>query len=413
MHRLVGDRRLHRRPATGVGERGDHRLVVRHGVAGEAERHGDLDHLHRVVERLVAVELGHRPALCLVGVQRVRGQPVVAHRGQLPDQVVHVGHTRVQAEAAGGREAVGGVADQEDPPVAVALGDLRAHVPRGDGQHLERHRPGHRGAHQVGGTLGGDLLLAVPHVHVDPLAVGAVGDERATAGRVDHEVQDTRRVTEQRPEVRRQMDHHERLDGARADQLDAQRTADATGRAVGRQHVRGTHGVGAVLSFDPRRHAAVVLLGRDPGVRVAHAQAVVEQQRLQPVLAEVAQRGGGDGQHLVALPFVRQRADGFAAEQGDPVDAAGLGRGEAGVEHRPHVHAGLPPDLERAGVDGVRGGGALRPLPTLDDDGRQPDLPAQVRGGEARGPGADHQHVDRLGGRRGVAGCARHQKTPS
>ena len=81
---------------------------------------------------------GRRSAL--VGVEQRVGRPARLDGGELPGEVVRVLHARVEAEAAGGREAMRGVADQEDAPLAVALGDLRGHRPGADRADGERMR---------------------------------------------------------------------------------------------------------------------------------------------------------------------------------------------------------------------------------------------------------------------------------
>ena len=47
-------------------------------------------------------------------------------------------HAGVEAEAAGRRHLVGGVAGQEDAAVAIALGHLRRGHPRSDAEDLHR-----------------------------------------------------------------------------------------------------------------------------------------------------------------------------------------------------------------------------------------------------------------------------------
>ena len=147
-------------------------------------------------------------------------------------------------------------------------------------------------------------------------------------------------------------------------------------------------------------------LGRaDPLVAVAHVQLRREQQRFEPVLAEVAQRRRRDRQHLVALALVGKGADHVAAQLRHPVDEAGLVGRERGVEDRAHRHAGLAPDLEGAGVDRVGRGRALRALALLQHDGGEADLVAEVGGRQAGGPATDDDDVD-------VGASARSLRTP-
>jgi hypothetical protein len=82
-----------------------------------------------VADAEVGIGLRHRPALDIVAVEQpVRG-PAPQHIDQLPGEVVRVLHAGVQAEAAGRREAVGRIADQEDALLAERRGDLPTHAP--------------------------------------------------------------------------------------------------------------------------------------------------------------------------------------------------------------------------------------------------------------------------------------------
>ncbi len=66
----------------------------------------------------------NRTALVLVAAEQLGRRPAPEHPRQLPSQVEGVLDPGVHAGAAAGRHAVGGVADQEAPVPAVALGDL-------------------------------------------------------------------------------------------------------------------------------------------------------------------------------------------------------------------------------------------------------------------------------------------------
>ena len=65
-----------------------------------------------VAEREIRVAVRHRPPLDVVGVQQLVVGPAAQHVGQLPGQVVRVLHAAVQAEAAGRREPMCGIAHQ-------------------------------------------------------------------------------------------------------------------------------------------------------------------------------------------------------------------------------------------------------------------------------------------------------------
>ena len=119
-----------------------------------------------------------------------------------------------------------------------------------------------------------------------------------------------------------------------------------------------------------------MLLRTNPSVLVANRVEPGQQQRFETVLAEIAQRRGGDGEHVIALMFEGQRTDDLAAELGEPLGATSLVRRLRGGQHRDHVDTGLPPDLEGAGVDNMGGRRTLRPITTLEHDGAEAELRA-------------------------------------
>jgi hypothetical protein len=128
---------------------------------------------------------------------------------------------------------------------------------------------------------------------------------------------------------------------------------------------------------------------------------------LEVVLRQVAQRGGGDGQLVVALLFVGQPAEHVAAEAINPVHPACVGgrlcRGTDGFD----VDTDLAPHLERAGVQHMRSRGTLRPWAAVDDAYRVAEFGEQHGCGEAHRAGADDQQVD------GVRLSVGHQKMPA
>ena len=131
---------------------------------------------------------------------------------------------------------------------------------------------------------------------------------------------------------------------------------------------------------------------------VAHVDAGlderVDEQRFEVVLGEVAQRRGCHRELLVALAFVGQARDDLAAELGDPVHGAGVGRVLRVGADVVDVEADLAPDLEGARVDGVGGGRALWSVAAFHDQHGATEPLQQQRGGQADGPGAHDQDVD-------------------
>ena len=90
------------------------------------------------------------------------------------------------------------------------------------------------------------------------------------------------------------------------------------------------------------------------------------------MLAEVAQRGRCDRQHLVALTLIGQAADQFSTEFGYPADHASLFWRQRSRKYSVHIDPGLAPDLERAGIDRVGRGCSLGTIALLEHDCREP-----------------------------------------
>ena len=325
--RLAGDRGFDLGAAGRIGEHVGHDPAVLRWIVGESERDRHLGQLERVVERLIAVELSDRSTLGLVGVEDRGIGPAGFHRSDLPHEIVHVGNTGVQPEPSGRREPMSRVPDEEGPAAAVGLGDLRAHVPVRDPEHLEvGGGVGQRCTDESAAARFGEGLhrfgFGVPAVHEHPLPIGAVIHERAARRRVDEEVEHAPRVADERSEVSTEMHHHERLDGPRSGQLDTERAPHAAPPAVGREQVARLDAVLPLRPVDHDAHPVGLLDHRRPRVAVADIEVCRQQQRFEPVLAEVADRCRGDRQHLVALTLERQGPDDLAAELGDPVDVA-------------------------------------------------------------------------------------------
>ncbi len=121
-------------------------------------------------------------------------------------------------------------------------------------------------------------------------------------------------------------------------------------------------------------------------MRVAQRRArcgeLVDEQRFEPVLREVAERRGRDRQDVVALALEGQAPDEVASELGHPVHRAAVG---GVLRDRPDaldVEPDLPPHLEGARVDDVGSGGPLRSVPPLDHEDGAPEPVEEERGGE-------------------------------
>ena len=239
-------------------------------------------------------------------------------------------------------------------------------------------------------------------------------DERAATGRIDDEMQHSEIRRDEVGEIGGDVHHDEGLDRGRPDRFDAEPAAHTTAGTVGGEEIGGAHPGGAFGGLDLDDHMIIMLLGAHPSMLMADVLDAGEQQWFQTMLTEIAQRRGGDGEHVVALMLEGQRTDDLATEPGDPQGTAGLlgrlRRGQQGV----HVDARLAPDLETAGVDDMRGRCSLGSLTTLEHDGTQPALGAQLCGRESGGTGADDDDIDRLDAGVVGGGCILwHQNTPS
>ena len=80
----------------------------------------EVAHLVEIGDAVLEVDARHRPALRLVGVEEVRAGLVAEHRGELPGEIVRVLHAGIEAEPAGRREAVRGIAGEEEAALPVA-----------------------------------------------------------------------------------------------------------------------------------------------------------------------------------------------------------------------------------------------------------------------------------------------------
>ena len=415
--------RSDRSPALGTGDSNGEvrpRLFERAALPACDE---DVDHAHGVVEALVGVVHSHRSALGGVGGEQPGGCPSALGGGQLPHQVVHVGDAGVESQAAGGREPVGGVADQEDPAVAVALGDLARHPPR---SNVVDHEV------EVVGTGGGpeqrrtpllrerpELLdVRVPLLHEHPGGGHVMGHEHAPDVRVHHPVQRGGPVAHQVAQVGRGVDHDEGLEDVGSLHGDSEPGPDTTARSVGRDHVpAGEHGGGAGRHVaQGADHLVGALDPSHPFDAVDQAGDVIAQDGFEPVLGQVAQRGRRNVVELVqpVLHLKGDTAQLIADQCCHPADPGALVGWLAGSQDPVHVHAHRPQDLEGPRADHVGGRSRLHiaaalhydvvdPVEGQEQRCRQPDRSAahhQDRGPFGQAVQSVHRlHLDdRLGG---------------
>ena len=241
MDRLIGDGRLDASTAIGIGEGFVHGRNRGVDILGDTECDRDLDELERVDERLIGVELSHRSTLSFVGLENRLRRPTRLDRGDLPEQVVHIGHPGIEPEATGGRESMSGVADEKHPTIAIALGDLGAHVPGTDAEDLEGNLVVHGGEHDGTSTLLVEGLngvgLGIERAHVDPIGAQPMTHEGATTGGINDEMQHTQVRGREFGEIGGEMHHDEGLDGTRSDGFDTQPVAHTAPGAVGGQQI--------------------------------------------------------------------------------------------------------------------------------------------------------------------------------
>ena len=368
--------------------------------AGDTAGHQHLDHPECVVEALVGIRPGHRTPLGLIGVEQAGPCPATLHGGELPHQVVRVGHPGVESQTSGGREAVGGVAHQEDVSVPVALGDLARHPPRTDvlDDEVEVLHSGSR-PEQRGTTLGGVLVerlrFGVPVMHEDPRGPEVVGHEDTAHLRVHRPVEGRRAFADQMTEVGGDVDHDEVLEDVGSLHRDAECPTDPATGAVGGHHVPGRDGPDLSGPHVPQgaRHPVGDLLAPGPLDTLRQPVDMVAEHGLEPMLGEVAERRGRDDVEFgeLVLALERDPAELVAHEGRHPSDPGTvLGRGTGG-QHLVHVDTGRPKDFEGAGTDDVGRRRRQAPGAALDDDVVDALLGEEQRGDESHRTAAHHQ----------------------
>ncbi len=128
-----------------------------------------------------------RLALGLVRVQHLLGQAAVEHPGQLPGEVGRIPHAAAQSLPDERRGEVGGVAEQEHPPVAPAVGQAgpegvfgQPHQP----QPADRDVAGPRGDQRVQPGRVAEVVPALPGQQPELPAVPGRADPHVRAGPV-------------------------------------------------------------------------------------------------------------------------------------------------------------------------------------------------------------------------------------
>jgi hypothetical protein len=129
----------------------------------------------------------------LVGVEQLGAGPALVDPGQLPGQVVGLGHGGVHAHPAAWGHALGGVAGQEHAARPVAVGDLGGERERALGHDPDRQVPDAAGGADEAGQAGVGVVrepfpARVPFPPVQPAVADAVGDQDAGGLRVLDEV---------------------------------------------------------------------------------------------------------------------------------------------------------------------------------------------------------------------------------
>jgi hypothetical protein len=177
-------------------------------------------------------------------------------------------------EAARRRHLVRGVTGKKDPPVTIALGDVRRGDPGCDGQDLDLEigNPGGH-PHQLGGPLRGEGggFVAVGSQAVDqeaPAVDGVDGQKRRLELRVLDKVQRRGAVCRPRPQIRFEKNVDALVHLFASDHGHAEAATHAALGAIGGNDVPRPHAAlsTAAMVQQHRRHAyAILLAGRQLG----------------------------------------------------------------------------------------------------------------------------------------------------
>ena len=307
---------------------------------------------HRVAQAHVGVVVarpaGARARRCRAA--RRRAQPGL-DGGELPRQVVRVLHAGVEAEPAGRRESD---ARRRRPgrcgPRGSARRPARSSSTGGwcgsrTGSRRSRARGARCAAHAPRRSRRRALVLGIPGVHEDPGRVDVVRDEGA--GRVrDRSSSRGRRGARRRAGAGWPRSGSSRSSGAasarparcRATCAPRLPAPSAREQPAAADLVRPSPSVARSRDVTPSAscsrasHSWPRSAARPP----ARAQRV-EQDRLEAVLRQVAQRRRRDREHVVVLALERQAAELLAGERRHPAHVPGVG-GRHCTRRRSRVH---------------------------------------------------------------------------
>ena len=321
-----------------------------------------------IVGRLLNDARRDRPPLRFIGVDQPRPTPALHQPRKLPAEIVDVAHAGVEAEAAGRRVLVRGVAGEEDASFHIVVGDEISRDPRQRGHHLVRDlAPHHLGDHRRGVDLVGILEMPLAADAEPPQLAPIELHQRAPdALRVGEEVQRAFAVVVIVPQLLHAEEDVEIVFERRhAVHGDAERLLDRAGAAAAGDQIvaRYLPGFAARAIGDGRDNAAVAFherfearAHRERHGRKAHRK--IPQDRIEPEL-------------VAALRPLRADRRARSAAVAGAVDARDLVAGEARqIEHGMREvgrRAGLldalgdPPAAEQLhGARVLRGGAGMR-----------------------------------------------------
>ncbi len=370
-------------------------------------------HLHRMIHGKARHLVGDGLALRLIGIKDRSRRPSVQMRRQLPAEIDGISNARIHAVARIGHPQMRGVAADEDPAVAEAIGHQPAPDPvlLAEDFVLEPLVDAEDGTDRPVAIDRVELRLVGPQMIMDQPAVVAV-DRNGGAGtsRVEREHHPGRLVRAHQLLQLRRLDEGRlhALDHRRAGQAGADRFADEGAAAVAADHEVGfdAERVSTVEVATQRDHTIVVLLdigdfrARQNGdARLSGG--VAEQDRLEIDLVDPVRRLGR------RPPGVGAAGGAVAARARGNVDTAELDAGRRGpigaivreVRGQARVaqlcgDAQPAEDFHRSRRDVIAfDAGRIAGVADLRDDDVDPAR-GQIHGrGQSHGPGAHDQHL--------------------
>src|SRR5262245_2038244 len=293
---------------------------------------------HEISRRLLHDALGHRPALALVGVEQAASTPSLDHGGELPAEISGVAHAGVEAETAGGRVLMRGVAGEEDAAYPVAVRHQVARNPAQRRYHLVRHRLADHAGDELRSVQGlGVVEVGFAVERKTPQLAAVELNERAPNPlRIGEEMQRRLALVVLLPQRRRAKKDVEIVFERRiAVHLDAESLGDrAVAAAAGNETVGGDALALATreLAYG-RDHAVIVLLegfetAVEPHLHPGKAFGARAQDRIEPEL-------------VAALRPLRAHRAGRASAVAGTLDAGDFEAGERSeIEHRVRIILG-------------------------------------------------------------------------